>query len=57
MVEKFLDYITIEKRYSLNTLASYSRDLQDFSDFVKETEGADTLISVDKSNKKFCGLS
>ncbi|AFR34970.1 tyrosine-type recombinase/integrase [Riemerella anatipestifer] len=48
MVEKFLDYITIEKRYSLNTLASYSRDLQDFSDFVKETEGVDTLISVDK---------
>ncbi|MDY3338355.1 tyrosine-type recombinase/integrase [Riemerella anatipestifer] len=48
MIEKFLDYITIEKRYSLNTLASYSRDLQDFSDFVKETEGADTLISVDK---------
>ncbi|MDY3548111.1 tyrosine-type recombinase/integrase [Riemerella anatipestifer] len=48
MIEKFLDYIKIEKRYSLHTLTSYRRDLHDFSDFVKETEGTDELLRVDK---------
>jgi site-specific recombinase XerD len=29
MINKFLDYISVEKRYSQNTLVSYKKDLED----------------------------
>lgn len=48
MLERFLDYITIEKRYSPHTITSYRKDLQDFSDFVLKTEASDNLKTVDK---------
>lgn len=48
MLEKFLDYITIEKRYSPHTITSYKKDLQDFADFVLKTEASDNLKTVDK---------
>jgi integrase/recombinase XerC len=34
MVDKFLDYIKVEKRYSEHTLTSYKKDLEDFLSFV-----------------------
>lgn len=48
MVDKFLDYISIEKRYSHNTLISYKKDLEDFLLFVSDTEGTEDLRKADK---------
>lgn len=48
MIEKFLDYISIEKRYSQNTVISYKKDLEDFLLFVSDTEGTSDLRKVDK---------
>lgn len=48
MLEKFLEYIEIEKRYSPHTLKSYQKDLTDFSLFVLETEGTNDLRVANK---------
>lgn len=48
MIERFLEYISIEKRYSAHTLTSYRRDLEDFASFVLEKESIDDLKKVDK---------
>mgnify|MGYP000889810292 FL=1 len=48
MVDKFLDYIKVEKRYSEHSLTSYKKDLEDFLSFVMETEGSQNLVLVDK---------
>jgi len=48
MVEKFLEYIEIERRYSPNTVLSYKKDLSDFRLFVMETEGHENLVKVNK---------
>lgn len=48
MIDKFLDYISVEKRYSQNTLVSYKKDLEDLLLFISETEGTEDLKKVDK---------
>lgn len=48
MIEKFLEYIAVEKRYSEHTLISYKKDLEDFLLFVSDTEGTNDLAKVDK---------
>lgn len=48
MIERFLEYIAVEKRYSPNTLTSYRKDLEDFSQFLLEKEGLEDLRKVDK---------
>lgn len=48
MIDKFLDYISVEKRYSQNTLVSYKKDLVDLLLFISETEGTEDLKKVDK---------
>lgn len=48
MVERFLEYITVEKRYSPHTLTSYRKDLQDFSSFLLQTEAHLDLVKADK---------
>ena len=48
MINKFLDYISVEKRYSQNTLVSYKKDLEDLLIFISETEGTEDLKKVDK---------
>ena len=48
MINKFLDYISVEKRYSQNTLVSYKKDLEDLLLFISETEGMEDLKKVDK---------
>ncbi|UQB68623.1 tyrosine-type recombinase/integrase [Epilithonimonas zeae] len=48
MVERFLDYITVEKRYSPHTLTNYKKDLSDFSDFVLKTEASEDIVHVHK---------
>lgn len=48
MINKFLDYISVEKRYSQNTLVSYKKDLEDLLLFISETEGTEDLKKVDE---------
>ncbi|WP_374329203.1 tyrosine-type recombinase/integrase [Soonwooa sp.] len=48
MLEKFLDYIRIEKRYSAHTITSYQKDLEDFASFVLETEATADLRGINK---------
>lgn len=49
MIDKFLEYLAVEKRYSPNTIKSYGKDLDDFQKFYWETE-SDSNIS--KATKK-----
>ncbi|MBP3840043.1 MAG: site-specific integrase, partial [Chryseobacterium sp.] len=48
MLERFLEYIAVEKRYSPHTLTSYRKDLEDFSTFLLQTEGNNDVTKVDK---------
>lgn len=48
MVEKFLEYIAVEKRYSPHTLTSYKKDLEDFSHFLLKSEAHQDYRKVDK---------
>lgn len=48
MLEKFLDYIRIEKRYSAHTITSYKKDLEDFTSFVLKTEATADLRDISK---------
>jgi len=48
MIDKFLDYLSTEKRYSIHTLTSYRKDLEDFLSFLAETEGTEDLRKADK---------
>ena len=48
MIEKFLEYIEVERRYSQHTITSYRKDLGDFHAFVMETEGHENLVKADK---------
>ena len=48
MIERFLEYISIEKRYSEHTSTSYRKDLKDFLEFLVQTEAHEDLKKVDK---------
>ncbi len=48
MIDKYLEYIEVEKRYSSNTITSYRKDLEDFLSFLMETEGTEDVVKVDK---------
>ncbi|WP_346983226.1 site-specific integrase [Chryseobacterium sp. POE27] len=48
MLDKFLEYIQLEKRYSPHTITSYRKDLEDFSHFYLRTESSVDLLKVDK---------
>ena len=48
MLEKFLEYLQFEKRYSPHTVTSYKKDLEDFSRFFLRTESSDNLAKADK---------
>lgn len=48
MIERFLDYIAVEKRYSPHTIITYRKDLSDFSAFVLKTEATDDVVHVHK---------
>lgn len=47
MIERFVQYIQSEKRYSNHTLTAYKRDLEQFSIFIKEKYEIENLLSVD----------
>jgi tyrosine recombinase xerC len=48
MIDRYLEYINIEKRYSLNTIISYRKDLEDFAKFLLDTESIENLQKADK---------
>lgn len=48
MVQRFLEYIEVERRYSPNTLISYEKDLSDFSEFLLKTEAHQDFTQIDK---------
>lgn len=48
MIERFLEYITVEKRYSPHTVTSYRKDLEDFSFFLLQSESHQKFEKVDK---------
>ncbi|KQS94232.1 tyrosine-type recombinase/integrase [Chryseobacterium sp. Leaf394] len=48
MIDKFLQYISFEKRYSSHTVTSYKKDLEDFYEFYLRTEGSENLLNADK---------
>ncbi len=48
MVERFLEYIQVEKRYSPHTVTSYRKDLLDFSTFMLQSEANQDFTKVDK---------
>ncbi len=48
MLDKFLDYLQLEKRYSPHTITSYRKDLEDFSSFYLRTEASEDLLKADK---------
>ncbi len=48
MIERFLEYISVEKRYSPHTFISYKKDLDDFSIFLLKTEAHQNFDKVDK---------
>ncbi|MEJ5105837.1 tyrosine-type recombinase/integrase [Chryseobacterium sp. MYb328] len=48
MLEKFLEYLQFEKRYSPHTITSYKKDLDDFSHFYLRTESSEDISKADK---------
>ncbi|SEG28343.1 integrase/recombinase XerC [Halpernia humi] len=48
MIQKFLDYLLVEKRYSPLTVKSYAKDLADFQTFILKTENSENLLEVSK---------
>ena len=48
MINKFLEYLELEKRYSPHTVISYKKDLNDFYTFCMKTESLENIINVDK---------
>ena len=45
-IDDFINYIEVEKKYSINTVENYERDLIAFYDFIK-SEGISDILSVD----------
>lgn len=48
MIERFLEYIEVEKRYSHHTVTNYKKDLLDFSAFVLKTEASESIVKLHK---------
>lgn len=46
-ISQFLSYLEVEKRYSIHTLKSYSKDLEDFASYIEDK----TAILEEISNK------
>lgn len=47
-INKFLDYLRYEKRYSENTLNAYNTDLRQFSDYLTDHYSIESITGCDK---------
>ena len=52
MIEKFLEYAAVEKRYSAHTVTSYRKDLTDFYQYYLETEGSSDILQANARTVK-----
>lgn len=48
MIEKFLDYLSLEKKYSPHTITSYKKDLTTFLYFYQKTEASNKVENASK---------
>ena len=46
LIQSFVDYLTVEKKYSPHTVTSYSKDLNDFHKFLNESHGSVSLSEI-----------
>jgi integrase/recombinase XerC len=46
MISVFIEYLTLEKKYSKHTITAYKNDLISFSDFCNITYGQEEIITV-----------
>ena len=47
LIEKFIEYLKIEKNYSVNTLSAYKKDLIEFQVFINENFDKCVIENVD----------
>ena len=47
LIEKFIEYLQIEKNYSVNTLSAYKKDLMEFQVFIKNNYDKYVIENVD----------
>tara|TARA_B100000927_G_C16426250_1_gene453591 strand:+ start:414 stop:1301 length:888 start_codon:yes stop_codon:yes gene_type:complete len=47
LIEKFIEYLKIEKNYSVNTLSAYKKDLMEFQVFINENYDKCLIEKVD----------
>lgn len=47
MIDSFLEYLTLEKKYSKHTVLAYQNDVSTFFEFCKQEFEIDSLIAVD----------
>lgn len=50
VIEKFIEYLQVEKRYSPHTVTSYRKDVEDFVVFLTTVGGSQDLLHVSKKN-------
>lgn len=50
MVDYFIEYIQIEKRYSQHTVSSYKKDLEDFILFLNENKSEINILQSEKKD-------
>lgn len=46
MIASFLDYLSLEKKYSIHTVTAYKNDLYSFKDFIEVTYSQEDLLAV-----------
>ena len=46
MIPSFLDYLSLEKKYSIHTVTAYKNDLISFRDFIETTYAQEGLLAV-----------
>lgn len=47
LIDNFIIYLTFQKNYSINTVDSYKRDLEQFTDFLKSSGGTKNIKKID----------
>lgn len=47
MIERFIRYIQVEKRYSQHTVSAYKRDMAQFASFLDKIYGIEDVLSID----------
>ena len=48
-IKSFIDYLQLEKKYSLNTIKAYENDIKSFSDYNKNEFDQSSINKVDYS--------